>query len=278
MVTEQVGGVMGKTMGTVDKALHLLTFFTISRPEWGLSDLARSSGHDKATVLRLLGSLMNGGFIEKDETAKTFRLGAAVLRLARIRETSFPFVSLAKMTADRLSEDIQETVHVCLPEADALMTVYVNEPQRATRVYVDPSQALPFHATASGLAFLAFAGAEMTDAAMAQDELEKHTEHTITDRTALADKLAEIRAAAYAVSSSSFELETVGIASPIFDAAGHATATVAAACMASRMTPDLERHISTAVIGAAVEITRALGGELPDEFAGAWDHAAKTTA
>lgn len=257
---------MGKSMGTVDKALHLLSFFTVSRPEWGLSDLARASGHDKATVLRLLNSLMGGGLIEKEETAKTFRLGAAVLRLARIREASYPFLSLVKSPADALSAAIQETVHVSLPEKDALATVYVVEPQRATRVYVDPSQPLPYHATGSGLAFLAFSGPDALEATFSRIDLRAHTEHTITSRAALTDRLSQIRSAGYAVSGSSFELETFGIAAPIFDAAGSAAATVAAACLAARVTPELETRVAAAVTGTAIEITRALGVEPPAEF------------
>lgn len=257
---------MGKSMGTVDKAFHLLSFFTVSEPEWGLSDLARRAGQDKSTALRLLNSLMASGFVEQDPTTRTFRIGTAVLKLARIREASFPFVALARPPAERLSVSIGETIHVCLPEADALATVHIVEPQRATRVYVDPSQPLPYHATASGLAFLAFARSDFVDTALSSIEFRAHTEHTITSRQALTDKLASIRSGAYAVSSSSFELETIGIASPIFDASGYAMGTLAAACLASRMTPELELRIASAVTGTAIEISRALGAEPPAVF------------
>lgn len=253
-------------MGTVDKAFHLLSFFTVSEPAWGLSELARRAGQDKATALRLLNSLVAGGFVEQDPVARTFRLGTAVLKLARIREASFPFVALARPPAERLSEQIGETVHVCLPEREALATVQVVEPQRATRVHVDPSQPLPFHATASGLAFLAFARPDLLESALSHVDFRAHTEHTITSKEALTGQLAKIRAGAYAVSGSSFELETIGIAAPIFDASGFATATVAAACLASRMTPELETRIASAVTGTAIDISRALGAEPPAVF------------
>lgn len=253
-------------MGTVDKAFHLLSFFTVSKPEWGLSDIARTAGQDKATALRLLNSLMAGGFVEQDPDTRTFRIGTAVLKLARVREASFPFLSLVKPPAERLSASIGETIHVCLPEADALATVHIVEPQRATRVYVDPSQPLPYHATASGLAFLAFAPPDFVAKALSSIEFRAHTEHTITSKEALIRTLAKIRSGAYAVSSSSFELETIGVASPIFDASGHAMGTVAAACLASRMTPDLETRVASAVTGTAIEISRALGAEPPAVF------------
>ncbi|RUW90138.1 IclR family transcriptional regulator, partial [Mesorhizobium sp. M8A.F.Ca.ET.059.01.1.1] len=40
-------------MKSVDRALYLLSYFTVQEPEWGLSDLARKSKVDKATTLRI---------------------------------------------------------------------------------------------------------------------------------------------------------------------------------------------------------------------------------
>ena len=44
-------------MGTVSKALSLLTLFSHARPTIGLSDVTRLSGLNKATAYRLLGEL-----------------------------------------------------------------------------------------------------------------------------------------------------------------------------------------------------------------------------
>ena len=68
-------------MTTVDKALNLLGFFSLSRPEWGLSDLARNAALDKATALRLLRSMQRHELIEQDPETRRFRLGKAFLTL-----------------------------------------------------------------------------------------------------------------------------------------------------------------------------------------------------
>jgi IclR family acetate operon transcriptional repressor len=257
---------MAQTMGTVDKALALLEFFTVAQPEWGLSELAREAGRDKASTLRLLNSLIRGGFVEQHPKTKKFRLGTTVLKLARVREASFPFVTVMQPFLDSLTEATGETAHAALPNGEALITVSIVEPQRATRVYVNPSQPLPYHATASGLAYLAFAKDEAVDAALSAAEFRAHTHHTIIDPAALRSELARIRERGYAISAKSFELETTGIACPIFDWTGFASATVAAACVASRMTSSLEARVAAAVTGAAVDITRALGAAPPPGF------------
>ena len=45
-------------MRTVEKALRLLDHFNDQNPEFGLSELAKLSGIDKATVLRMLSDLV----------------------------------------------------------------------------------------------------------------------------------------------------------------------------------------------------------------------------
>jgi len=77
-----------KTMRTVDKAMNLLNYFSTEKPEYGLSELAREAGLDKATTLRIMVSLARHGFIEQHPETKKYRLGNSVLRLARIREAT----------------------------------------------------------------------------------------------------------------------------------------------------------------------------------------------
>lgn len=158
------------SMRTVDKTFNLLGFFTTAAPEFGLSQLAREADLDKATTLRILVSLMKHGFIEQDDVSKKYRLGASVLRFARIREATFPIVSVLQPFVDRLASQTSETAHASLAAEEALITIATAEPQRPTRVFVDPSELLPFHATASGLAYLAFARPEVLEASLSASE------------------------------------------------------------------------------------------------------------
>lgn len=82
-------------MGTVTKALNLLSFFTQNRHEIGLSDLTRLSGLNKATVYRLMGELQAAGFVEQVGPDRAYRLGPELLRLAALREAAVPILSVS---------------------------------------------------------------------------------------------------------------------------------------------------------------------------------------
>lgn len=250
-------------MKTVDKALSLLDYFTVSAPEHGLSDMARLAGLEKATTLRLLTSLAAHGIVEQHPISKKYRLGKSLLRLARVREASFPVTSIVQPVLERLAAATGETAHASLANGSALISIGIAEPQRSTRAVVDPSEVLPYHATASGLAFLAYADPEEVERIVSRNAFSRHTDFTITSADALIDEVRTTRARGYAISERSFESEVTGIAAPIFDWSGKPNGAISVASVASRLDKTTRLLIAGEVIRAAIDVTRAMGAE-PD--------------
>ncbi len=252
----------GATMKTIDKALGLLGYFLPETPEWRLSDLARAAEIDKVTTMRLLNSLAAKGIVEQHPESKKYRLGTAVLRLARIREACFPVVDVLQPILDRLTLATGETTHACLFSGTSMTTIAIAEPNRATRVFVSPSQLLPVYATASGLAFLAHTSADIAEDTLKRLSLRSPTTKPVADIAALKAALATVRSKGYAFAERTFEDDVTGIAAPIFDWHGEVQATIAAACVSSRLTESTRRQILDAVVAASIEATRAMGGEM----------------
>ncbi|MEM8812779.1 MAG: IclR family transcriptional regulator [Pseudomonadota bacterium] len=253
-------------MRTVDKALKLLDYFSPNQPEWGLSELARESAIDKATTLRLLQALRRNGFVEQNPETKRYLLGPTVLRLARTRETVFPVLAATQPVLAHLAEITGETAHASLAQDTALATIAVAEPKRAARVFVDPSQPLPYHATASGIAYLAFAGREQRQRVLNDLIFQTFTDQTIGTREALEQAIEDTRARGYGIGEGSFESDVVGIAAPFFDGTGAPVGAVAVASLSGRLGPDEKARTAAAVLTAAVDVTRKLGAEPDPDF------------
>lgn len=251
------------TMKTIDKAMTLLDFFTPQTSEWGLSDLARAVGMDKVTAMRILNSLAAKGITEQHPETRKYRLGTAVLRLARIRETSFPLISLLQPILEELSEKAGETSHASLAHGASLTTIAIAEPSRSTRAFVEPSQALPLHATASGLVFLANLGEAVFQDVVGGLTLHPFTLNTLVDTERLTSQLHKIQKNGYAVARGTYQEDVVGIGAPIFDWQSNVLGTIAAACVASRITDENIPHIIECVQNASIKATRAMGGEMP---------------
>lgn len=246
-------------MQTIDKALKLLTYFSSLQPEIGLSELARMAGYDKAATRRFLVSLMHHDFIEQNPDTRDYRLGTAFLRLAHLREETFPFSSFILPVLEDLSDATRETAHASLYSGGHLANIGTVEPKRANRVHLDPGEFLPFHATASGLVFLAFSPEKRVSDAIDRERT-AHTRHTITDREELLRRIDEARRSGIGMSDQGYEDEVVGLAAPVFGGGGEPVGTLAVATPSSRMSADLQMTISSLLIEAALKATAAIGG------------------
>lgn len=258
-------------MQTVDKAMKLLGYFSVAEPEIGLSELARLASFDKAATRRFLVALANHGFIEQDSDTRKYRLGPAFLRLARIRETTRPLARMVQRSLDELTQATGETAHGSLFSGEHLSIIGVAEPQRPTRVSVDPSQPLPLHATASGLAFLAFLDDDTAQQIVAAMSLRKHTDRTCVSKREFKALLAGTRERGYSMAVRTFDNEVISIAAPIFGATGVAIGAISVASIASRFSKESERRIAGSVLNAAADVCKATDGTIHPAVAAAID-------
>lgn len=257
-------------MQTVDKAIQLLNLFTIQHTEIGLSELARLSGFDKAATRRFLVALQKHGFIEQNPSTKAYRLGVGFLHLARVREAMFPLKTVVKQSLEHLTAQTNETAHAAVINGQQLSTLALSFPARANRVHLEAAEQLPLHATASGIVFMAFVGSEWQ--ALLPETLSTYTTQTVTDRTVIAQRVAEVASRGYSMTVNSYEDEVTGIAVPFFDANGLALGTLAVATPSSRMTTALAALIQQALFVETSIVTTALGGRIPASYQSLIDH------
>jgi DNA-binding IclR family transcriptional regulator len=247
----------GPLMGTVAKALSLLDCFSGSKPEIGLSDFARLSGNDKATTRRLLVALLEAGFVEQAAESRAYRLGPAVLRLARVRETHLPIEAVVRPVLAALAEATGETAHFSLVSGSALATIAFAESSRANRVRFEPGELIPFHATASGIAYLAFT--PRTADRVLEQTLTSYTDDTVVDAETLRRRLEKARRDGFAASRNGYEDGVFGLAAPVFDRDGTAIGAIAVAAPAVRVNKLAEASIRQGVVRAAEDIGVGLG-------------------
>lgn len=246
-------------MSTVAKAISLLELLGGGAPESALADLARSAGFDKATTRRLLVALIRQGLVEQDETTRLYRLGAGLTRLALMREAQFPFLRMAVPVVEALAAETGETVHLSEHSRRGLISVHIIESTKANRVSLPPGEVLPMHATASGIAFLAFAENHLREAILCAP-MPAFTPFTIGDARTLAEHVAAARARGHSIGAQGFEEGVVSVAAPILGVEGFAIGALAIAAPRVRtQKSDIER-LGGSVIAAAREIGERLFG------------------
>jgi len=253
-------------MGTVAKALSLLTLFNQSRPEIGLSDVTRLSGLNKATAYRLLSELQAQGFVEQVGTDRAYRLGPEIMRLAALREAAVPLLSVAREVLDRLCTATGETAHMSRVIGHQLNTLtYAYGARHGTQVRMEDAEVLSFHATSSGLAVLGFALPGFVDDILSRP-LTAHTSQTQTNPARIRAALVKVRAQGIAESVGGFEADVHSHAAPVFGPDANPIGALAIAAPVSRMTETLKSLIRAELRQGAQDLTQRIGGFFPADF------------
>jgi IclR family acetate operon transcriptional repressor len=213
---------MGKTIG---KAFTVLEALTERRGTHRVSDVAQRVGLSEPSTCRLLGSLVELGYAERDEDSggyiATLKLWEIAQRLIggtdELQEIAQPILaSLSSATAESSSLGVFDDGY-CIYIAKA-------EGSRAIRAVATVGSRQPATAVAFGKAILAWRP-DLVPQALARAQ--RFTRHTLTTARELERDLAESRSRGYAVSRGELHTDVCAIGCPVFDAAGRAVAGVA---------------------------------------------------
>ena len=176
-----------------------------------------------------------------------------------MRDVTHPIASEVMRVLEDLVEAAGETAHASTLTDGKLMNSGIAETKiRGTRVYIDPSEALPFHASASGLAYLS-ALPDVEVKKILAGKLTKFTTDTTVDRQILFQLVSHARERGFSCVRGSFESDVVGVAAPVRGFAGAVTGAVSVATPVARFTDQSEEMISSKVIQAAGKISKILG-------------------
>jgi IclR family transcriptional regulator, KDG regulon repressor len=193
-----------------------------------LSELSAELALPKATVLRLVQTLVGEGIAVKDPASGVYRLNSLFwLAMA----TSFPDARLVQQevqeTLDWLARASSATALLVIPEVGRRrMSLNSSALPDHPLVARPPQDAVThMHALAAGKCYLA----SLSDAALRrwlEGDLPQVTEHTITSREALWDEIVQVRAQGYALHREELASGCWGIAVSVTDGTGEMAAAL----------------------------------------------------
>jgi DNA-binding IclR family transcriptional regulator len=225
-----------------------------------LAELSPRLGVPKTSLHRLLRTLERGGYLTGE--AGLYRLGPASFELAGLIGRSAPastFPACARPTLERLAQETRETVMLGLLSGNEPEILYVDviDSDAPIRFTLSAGDRRPLYCAASGMAVLAFLPAE------AQRDYVRRTAFTaFTAQTSrkqdMAGLLREIGESAVAFDDGGKVIGASGIASPIFDGAGAAFASISVAGPSERIAAHRAR-LEPMVRSAGERISRLVG-------------------
>lgn len=224
--------------GTVGKALDVLDQVAGYGRPVRFATLLSDSGYPKATLYRLLQTLVSQNMLEYDADTQFYRLGVRLVRLAHGAWLQSSLAPIARPFLDELSVALGHTVH--LAQLDNAQVLYVDK-RNATQpleMFSDAGKVGPAYCTGVGKAMLAFLPHEDQKRAINQQSFHAFTPQTYTTPEALSAELEAIRVRGFAFDREEHEPGIICLAYPILTGSGRVLGALSVTGSTQKMTLD----------------------------------------
>ncbi len=243
----------------VKRALDVLSCFTLEVPELSLVEICAQTGLPKATVHRLLATLVQAGYIVQDPDTSVYRLGHKFLVMGAIARSQINYLNKAEPIFQALVPQIDETVAVASLDGDHHVCTLVVEPERPVRVTTTIGVRRPCYFGAAGLVLLAYQPDSVLNEILPSGKLEAFTVWSMTDAADYRRRLSSIREHGYAIEKGEAFPDVTALAAPIFDHQGKVVAAAAIVAPTHRVPDDRVGVLLNKLIEATSRISRELG-------------------
>lgn len=264
MAQEKKQGSRTLFVNAVEKGFQVLSAFRRAQVELITSDLtlteiAQLCEFDTSTAQRFTNTLVELGYLEKDQRTRCYRPSIKLLDLSytylvhsKIAETAIPVLIEA-------GRELNTSINLCeLNNSEIVYTIRIPH-EKGSYHSTLPGRRVPAFCTSGGIAILSHRPEEEVNEILSTSELRKYTEWTITDMPTIRERIELAKKKSYNISVQQMAPGEISTASPILDENGYAVASVHIPVYKPKWTIEkIEEKIVPIVMGAAQEISRAL--------------------
>ncbi|MFD1415851.1 IclR family transcriptional regulator [Oceanobacillus jeddahense] len=240
---------------SVQRAIDILKCFDEKNDELTLTEIADQTELAKSTATRLLGTLEENNFVEREVTSGKYRLGKELYFLGHTAGRSMEIKEVAKATMLRLREQLKETINLYVLEGENRVCIQQFESLQSVKHIVQIGQKLPLTVGASGKVLLAYQPKEFIEEVMSKQVMVKSKQDLLTELYRIVEER-------YVESIEEREVGTSAAAAPIFDIHGNMVAALSVSGPAHRFNPSKKADLKTILIAAALEISSNMGYSL----------------
>jgi DNA-binding IclR family transcriptional regulator len=242
---------------TVVRSMDILNLF-LTHSKLSFNEMVLFSGIPKTSVYRMVISLEEMGFLDKDKDGK-YSLGLLFLQFGHLVAERLDIRQIALPIMQKLHHEVGEAVNLIVQDGKEAIYIEKLDTKQPVRLYTAIGRRSPLYAGACSRVILAFLPHDERDQYLEQIELKPIASGTITDKERLRLLLEEAQRSGYTVSHSELENYSSAIAAPIFNYKGQVIAGISIAGLDVNYHQEALPQLVEKVKHAAYEISQKFG-------------------
>jgi DNA-binding IclR family transcriptional regulator len=232
-----------------------------ARPDGlSLTETMQATGLPRGTVHRLLGALLDVGYLATRDSRKIYMLGPRLVRLLHLGVSPLSLDAVVKPILDGLVQKLGETAFLAGLAGDRVESFVTAVPSREGQSHVHPGRDMPIHAAASAKAIFAFQDAPLVERALERPRI-RYTDDTRVDAKHVRKDLETVRRKGYAVCANELDPGVLSYAVPVNVQGSGVLYSVGVVGLSARLACHGEAQLAGDLRAAAQTISERLGHE-----------------
>ncbi len=254
---------------SIEKCCTLLDCLGHAPEGMSLTEITETLKFPYSTAHRLLTTLSEYSYVQKDPETKRYFLGLHVLELQANIAKRFRLLDVAIPHMTRLIQEMSVTCHLAVLHG---MEIVYLESRRSYgdplfNLNTQPGRTVSAHCTALGKTLLAHLPPDLLSQLLSENRLAPMTPNTIVDSAELRRHLTEVKRRGYAIDNEEYTLGVRCIAAPIRCRTGEVIAALSISGGKDQITPGREAALAERVMLECGQLSRELGFVPVREFA-----------
>lgn len=247
------------------RGLQVLDAFSGERQRLSLTEIAASAGLEKSTAFRLVYTLEQLGYLERDPETRMYRPSLRLMRFGFAALNSLELAQIAQPFLKALSVQCGETTNMSVRDGGEIVYVARNKTQGILNVGLEIGSRLPVWCTSMGKAQLIDLSPAELRALLGEGPFSGTGPNAVKNLQALLLDLEGVRQRGHAVNDEELAAGVRSVAAPVRDAAGTIVAAINISVPGARVSRgELDTRLAAMVRETAQRISEALGaGALP---------------
>lgn len=241
----------------VERALKILKALGASEKGLTISELSEKVGLHSATVIRLLGTLVNQDFVTRNTETLAYSLGETFSRLSKQPSTRDDLKKNARPIMQELVEQTKETVALFVVVGTQRVCIDRIEGLHPIRWHIEVGDSAPLGISSSGKLLLAHAPKNLINNVLKKNLILRDGSNVKKDY--IIKELENIKTDEYASSFAENSLDGAGVSAAIKDCDGEVLAAVTILGPINRINKNSVNKYKKIIIPIAEKISNKMG-------------------
>jgi len=248
---------MQDNVRVIDRVFDIIELLSQAQTPMSLTQIVSASGISKTTAFRLLQSMNNRHYVEKDKD-NCYSIGLKLIESVSYHINGLELQTESKPILAELRRKLNLTTHLGVLDSHEVIYIEKIDIYPMTRLYTQVGYRSPAYCSSMGKCLLACLSGSELEQAMYACKFERFTDNTITNFTDFKKCLKQVREQGYAMDNQEYMIGHRCIGAPVFDYRGDAIASISASGTTAEITDEKIPQIIDEVKSSALRLSRKM--------------------